>query len=397
MTKNVTQIYNPLMDVQGSIICNKCRKAMSGKVCTCGSIHCYISLYWKGRNYTFRRDSQNRVLDYREASVTLIRINSEINDPYVKFNPVDWTDSSIRERKFENQIAKWIAEKELEEKNGELSYGTLRDYKGYVRNHYGELRGVDVRDIEVSRLVDLKNSLGAVGLKTRKNIMDALHVFMVWLKGNGVIKEVPAFPDIKGYVEPAYRAMDYQAQWEALGKIPDKHRDIIHFLAETGIRPAEACALIVDNVDPFNGCCTIEKTFSKNRLRHTTKQKETRVIPLSDIALAIVIRNIKDKLPTQWLFINPTTGTHYLSDTLWRIWKQFANTDANLYQGTRHSFGFQLIQNNDAEKVRQLMGHSTVKTTNKYAKVKVTTLRDIVNQRGKIVPIKGSEKKEEGK
>jgi integrase len=392
LTYQAGQFYNPLMDMKGTIICNKCRKPMSTPVCACGNINCYISLYWKGKHYQFRRDTQGEVFDYREACKTLININSEIEDPYIQFNPIDWTDLKIKERKFENKISQWLEEKETEERNEELSYGTLRDYRGYVKNHYSILYGVDVRDIDLAKLSELKNSLSNVGIKTRKNIMDALHVFMVWLKGNGIIKEVPAFPEIKGYVEKQYRAMEYDAQVEVLDRIPKHHKDIIHFLMETGIRPAEACAMIVENVNPFNGTAVIERTFSKNRLRHTTKQKATRIIPLSDVALSIIIRNIKDKLPTQFLFINPTTGTHYLSDTLWRIWRNYAGTEASLYQGTRHSFGFQLAQHNDIEKVRELMGHSTVEVTKKYAKVKITTLRDIVNMRGNIITLKGNEK-----
>jgi integrase len=381
-----------MADMKGTIICSKCRTPMKAHVCSCGSIHCYIALYWRGKHYTFRRDKQGEVFDYREASKTLVNINTEIEDPYVLFNPIDWTDLRIRERKFDVKIDQWISEKEKEEQNGELSYGTLRDYKGYVKNHYTPLYCMDVRDIDLATLSELKNSLTTVSIKTRKNIMDALHVFFIWLKNNGVIKVVPTFPEVKGFVQKDYRAMEYEAQVEVLNRIPERHRDIIHFLMETGIRPAEACALLVENVNPFEGTAIIERTFSKNRLRHTTKQKATRMIPLSDVALSIVIRNLRNKLPAQFLFINTTTGRHYLSDTLWKIWHQYAGTSASLYQGTRHSFGFQLVQHNDVEKVRQLMGHSSIETTKKYAKVKITTLRDIVNTRGNVVALKGNEK-----
>jgi len=37
------------------------------------------------------------------------------------------------------------------------------------------------------------------------------------------------------------------------------------------------------------------------------------------------------------------------------------------------------------------MGHSSIETTKKYAKVKITTLRDIVNMRGNVVALKGNE------
>ncbi len=384
--------------MKGTIICNRCRKKMVKSACACGNTNCYIDLYWKGKHHVFRRDSKGEVFDYREACKTLVNINSEIEDPFIQFNPVDWTDSKIKERKFENQIERWLKEKEQEEANNELSYGTLRDYKGYANNHYSILFGKDVRDIDLALLSELKNGLSGVSPKTRKNIIDALHVFFVWLKRNGVIKEVPAMPEVKGIVAPLYKAMEFDAQTEVLSRIPERHRDVFLFLMETGIRPAEACALTVEDVDLARGIASIVRTFSKNKLRFTTKQKVSRIIPLSSVAFRIMEKHIeKPKFPMiingekyYFVFINPTTGKNYLSDTLWKIWRQFSGVDLSVYQGTRHSFGFQLAQKNDLAKVQLLMGHSTIKMTQKYAQVKITTLRDIVEDRGNVIQLKGS-------
>ncbi len=365
----------------GSIRCNKCRKKMDG-VCQCGSYKCFVQVYWKRKYYEFRRDDQGYVFTFEKATDRLVEINNKIKKGI--FNPEDFTDSKIEERRFENMIQKWLDEKERREYSGELSNGTLKDYRGYIKNYYHFLNGYDVKEIRLEQLSELKDTLYVVSIKTRKNIMNALRNFFNWLRERGVIENVPVFPKITGDDSIMRKAIDYESQQEILLKIPEKHRDIIEFLMETGIRPGEACAMVCANIDDRLGHASIERTFSGGKLRRTTKQKKKRVIPLSDRAYEIAAKNKKNKVPKQFLFINPNTNKNYLSDTLWKIWRQFSGTDICLYEATRHSFGSQLIEKADVSVVKELMGHSSIKTTEKYLHMKVEKLKNVVNSRGKI-------------
>ncbi len=363
----------------GVILCSHCRKKMDG-VCECGNYKCLVKVYWQGKNYEYRRDNEGDVLTYEKARNKLIEIGSAMKKK--TFNPLDVTDAKIKERKFENQIEKWLTGKERQEQTGELSPGTIRDYKGYVNNYYPFFHDIDVRDITLEQLTDFKDTLDHVSIKTRKNIVNALRSFFFWLKERGVIKEMPVFPKIKGDDSKNRQAIDTESQDEVLKRIPDIHKGIIEFLMETGLRPGEVCALLVEHIDPKRSIARIDRTFSGNKLRETTKQKKKRIIPLSYKALEIVQGNMEAKLPSQFLFINPTTKKNYLPDTLWRIWKCNSGLDGiTLYEGTRHSFGSQLIQNNDIMFVKELMGHSTISTTQKYLHMKMTNLTDVVNNR----------------
>ena len=75
--------------------------------------------------------------------------------------------------------------------------------------------------------------------------MDALHAFFRWLKRWGEIAEVPVWPEIEPPIEPQRFSLPSEEQAAALARIPEEHRDIIEFLVETGVRPVEACALMV--------------------------------------------------------------------------------------------------------------------------------------------------------
>ena len=71
---------------------------------------------------------------------------------------------------------------------------------------------------------------------------------------------------------------------------------------------------------------------------------------------------------------------------LWYQWHKYSNLDVCLYEGTRHSFGSQLIQNNDVTEVQALMGHSDISTTMNLH-LKMDKLRDAANSRKKVLTL----------
>jgi len=278
--------------MKGLILCNRCRKKMDG-VCKCGNYKCLVQVYWKGKYYEFRRDDQGYVFTYDKAMARLMEINNLMQKG--SFSPSDFNDTKINERKFENQIEKWLNEKENRERLNELSYGTLRDYRGYVKNYFCYFHGLDVREIALEKLTEFRDILDKVSIKTRKNILNALRNFFYCLKERGVISDVPLFPKIKGDDSKTRTSIDVELQEEVLIKMPVHHNDIMEFLMETGIRPGEGCAILCEHIDLRKKTLKIERTFSSNRLRETTKQKRKREVPLSNRAYEIAERNMTGK------------------------------------------------------------------------------------------------------
>jgi integrase len=154
---------------------------------------------------------------------------------------------------------------------------------------------------------------------------------------------------------------------------------------ETGLRPSEACALVCKDVNVVAGILSVERTFTSNRLKKTTKQNRKGIIPLSDRAKEIAERNVEGKGLFGYLFVNPRTDNHYLGDTLGRIWRNHSGTGVTLYEATRHSFASQLIEDNDAVLVRDLLRQSDIRSTVRYAHVRMRKLREVVNNRRKAV------------
>lgn len=367
------------------ILCNKCRKKMDG-VCKCGNYKCLVQVYWKGKYYEFRRDDQGYVFTYDKAIDRAVQISSAIKKG--EFRPDEFKDSNVRERKFEYQIDKWLQEKISRETMNELSPGTTSLYKGYVVNHYPFFNGLDVREISYSRLIEFKETLVDVKIKTRRNIMNALRNFLFWLKDREVIKEVPKFPIITGDDSDQRRAISCELQDDSIGKMPVKEcGDVIEFLCETGFRPSEGCALLCEHINLNDKKARIERGYKRgNVIKETTKGKKKLTMVISHRALEIAKKHMKDKLPKQFLFINPRTGRGYLPKAVWYQWKKYSGIeDITLYEATRHSFATQLIQNNDVTIVKELMGHSDIRTTEKYLHLKMTKLSEVVNSRRTVI------------
>jgi integrase len=373
---------------RGTIRCCKCHKALQGPVCFCGHTACYISIYWKGKQYRFfRYYVDNELFDYRRALKQLLEMNLSIEKK--EFNPIDWTTHAIKERRFEHQVEKWLEQKKEEMGTGERAPETIRTYESYLKNHFlGFFKRWDVREIHYEQLENFKDWLGKrVSINTRKRIIGALHAFFKWMWRKGIIKEFPVWPIVEGE-DVVKKAIDYESQGELLKLLPDKHRDIYEFGFETGLRPNELCAIQVCDTDIINSRALIQHGYSGSKLQERTKGKNKKWIPLSTRAHEIAIKNIKDKLPQAFLFINLNTGKGYTLKTLDNMWSKHVGRKITHYEASRHSFCTQIAESGaNLLQAKELMRHKDTRSTEQYFHATTDKLRDIVNRRGKVIPI----------
>lgn len=384
--------------LKGIIICNKCRKKMDG-VCSCGNYKCLIKIYWKGKDHEFRRDKDGDLLTYMKATNRLIEINNAIREH--TFNPADYDDSQVKERNFSFMMEKWLSQKEIEEQNNELSPETLRCYHSYNRNYFIYFSKFDVREIGYEQLEDFKDKLpNHLSIKMKKNILNALRSFFGWLRKRGTIKELPLFPQIKGDDSRVRTAIDIDTQNEALSRIPKEHRDFFTVLFDTGVRIGEACTFKVKDFDKINKRILVQRTWSGSKLVETTKGRNKKWIPLADRAYDLLVKNIEGKLPDSFIFINPKTKRPYKQEFLRRLWREFSKVDVTLYEASRHSFCTQIAEGGlcNTLQAKQLMRHADIRSTERYFHGSLSTLKEIVNQRGKattnnVIPLANKDKK----
>jgi len=140
------------------------------------------------------------------------------------------------------------------------------------------------------------------------------------------------------------------------------------FLLNTGLRRDEGLKLQKKNINYDQNIIFIEKT----------KDKETRVVPLTDRA-----RDIIDSLDDS-LFSRLTCS--YVSHMFARICKKAGLTGFKLHS-LRHTFATRLIDLGvDVLTVSKILGHSDIRTTMIYAKVRLEAMRNAIKllEEGKV-------------
>jgi integrase len=380
--------------VRGTITCCLCSRKVTPKnpreikhvVCQhCGHPTVYIRIKYQGERLRLYNDKKTGVsFTYASALKALVDINAELEAK--TFDPKEWEAEAIQGRLFENKLDEWIEQKERERARNKIKPSTVGNYLTYRKLYFlpsRHLVGHDVREIRLKHLQFFYD--GLVGSeKYRKNIMDALHTFFRWLKRWGEIAEIPTWPELDEVVHKEKFALTREEQEAALARIPEEHRDIIEFAMEAGLRPAEACALMVLDIEPERRRACFRRTYSEGELVYKTKNMKREVwIPLSDRAWELVEKNVKSS-DQGFVFINQRTGRGYKYKFPYRIWKELSGTQVSFGEATRHSFVTQLIEDGIPEDQTMFLGRWVDKRSLKhYYHPTDDKTRDVLNRRGK--------------
>jgi integrase len=148
------------------------------------------------------------------------------------------------------------------------------------------------------------------------------------------------------------------------------------FLLSTGARCNEALSARWEHVDVANRVWRIPATNSKS--------KRMRSVPLNDAALD-VLSEIENR--EGFLFVNPKTGTR--RSTISKSWERI-RTLAGLphlrLHDLRHQFASMLVNGGRSlYEVQQILGHSDMKVTERYAHLSKKTLQDAANSASVVI------------
>jgi len=353
----------------------------------------YIDLHWKGKRPRICSDMQGQPLDTYDRALNLpARIQHEIDNH--SFDPSRYVVSD--QKKF---WASTLLDEFLAYKADSLAPSYVKDFKRYVRAAKEFFKTSDVRDIRKYDIIAYKKFLehdfvsgGKTSKKNKKgktvkNYLDVFKTFMMYLKNDlEILQAVPSFPDVE-VEEYEWKWLDVESQVLLLSHIPEKDRPIIIFLMLHGCRPGEARALKVKDVNLKERYIRISSTFSGSVIRSRRKGRRARAvtIPIHPEMYEYLADRVSNNLPEAFVFTNPRTGGPYSMASLDRVWDKARTAagitkDLRLYDASRHSFASQLV-NNDVSiySVSKLLGHSSIKMTEKYAHSNIEKLRaDIV-------------------
>jgi integrase/recombinase XerD len=268
-----------------------------------------------------------------------------------------------------------------------LSPLTINAYRSDLREYFTWLSSEGILSPES---IDLDSSLRfAAGLEqaksrsSRSRLLSAVKGFHRYLYREGELRDL----DITSISAPKIRRhvpfVLSQEEAAALLNQPDRSksglrdRAMLELAYSTGMRASELCTLRFETLD-----------LESRLIRIRGKGGKERIVPVGSHALRSLDRYVTDSRPeflsdspTPYIFLNYRGGP--LSRvSFWKILKKYAamaGLPADVTPHTlRHSFATHLVEGGaDLRAVQELLGHSSIATTQIYTRLDVDYLLEV--------------------
>lgn len=257
-----------------------------------------------------------------------------------------------------------------------LSEGTRRAYRVDVRQfaEWLERRGTTLDEVDVRALAEYAAELGrgrprlAPATVARK--LAAVRSFLRFTLGRSRVPDVPLAPRRPRRLPDAPKQEEVEALLAGLegdGALPLRNRALVELVYSAGLRSAEAVGLDLADVD-----------FEQELVRVRGKGSKERVVPLGEQAaywLALYLRQARPQLVrgADDAFFLSARGRRLDTSTLRRLVRH--------PHRLRHAFATHLLEGGaDLRTIQELLGHSSLSTTQVYSHVDGRRLRRVYDR-----------------
>src|ERR687888_1553730 len=255
-----------------------------------------------------------------------------------------------------------------------LGDGTRRAYRRDVEEFGGwlEERRLEVGDVDVRLLMEYAAELGRSRRKlapaTIARKIAAIRSFLRFTLGAAQVPEAPLTPRRPRRLPETPKTEEIEAALDELdgeGPLALRNRALVELVYSAGLRSAEAVGLDLGDVD------------FEQELVHVRRGKgaKDRVVPLGEEAAVWLARYLRDARPAlargadDALFLS-TRGRRLDTSTLRRVVPH--------PHRLRHAFATHLLDGGaDLRTIQELLGHSSLSTTQVYSHVDARRLRRV--------------------
>ncbi|MDH6251112.1 integrase/recombinase XerC [Chryseobacterium sp. H1D6B] len=213
--------------------------------------------------------------------------------------------------------------------------------------------------------------------------LSSLRSFYVFLLKIGEIKVSPteSISSLKFYAEKQIPMSQEEMQVlndRVFGEVADKlDQCIMEVLYQTGIRKAELCGLLFENTD-----------LHRNELKIIGKGNKERVVPVSPDLVGLLnnyleIRNPQDEYKS-YFFVNKK-GKKLSEKFVYVVVNKYLSLVTSKQKRSphilRHSFATHVLDNGaEISKVKKILGHSSLASTQVYTNANIEQLKKVFNQ-----------------
>jgi site-specific recombinase XerD len=254
-----------------------------------------------------------------------------------------------------------------------LAESTRRAYAADLRRFCDWLdeRGTSVEEIDVRALVDYASELGrsrnGLAPATIARNLAAVRSFLRFTLGPTRVPDASLGPRRPQRLPEAPKREEIELIVDSLdgdGPLGLRNHALVELVYSAGLRSAEAVGLDLADVD-----------FEQEHVRVRGKGGKERVVPLGEEAAYLVARYLREARPelargaTDALFLS-TRGRRLDTSTLRRLLPH--------PHRLRHSFATHLLEGGaDLRTIQELLGHSSLSTTQVYSHVDARRLRRV--------------------
>ena len=263
-------------------------------------------------------------------------------------------------------IDRFLASPALAESTRRAYASDLRGFEDWLAS-----RGTDVEEIDVRVLVEYASELGRArnGLApaTIARKLAAVRSFLRFTLGPTRVPEASLGPRRPQRLPEAPKRVEIESILDSLagdGALGLRNRALFELVYSAGLRSAEAVGLDLGDVD-----------FEQEHVRIRGKGGKERVVPLGEEASHLVASYLRDARPelargaNNALFLS-VRGRRLDTSTLRRLLPH--------PHRLRHSFATHLLEGGaDLRTIQELLGHSSLSTTQVYSHVDAKRLRKV--------------------
>jgi len=260
---------------------------------------------------------------------------------------------------------------------------TVNNYKADLDEFSGFLDsrgGKDIKNIDYFLLRKFLSTLSErkLGKRTLSRKISTLKSFFKFALREGMVKNNPASVLIYPRLDkplPKFLTENEVKNVLALPKEKDilgfRDKAILEFLYSTGARVSEMVSLAIDDVDLISGIVKVRG-----------KGKKERLLPLGEPAINTIKAYLDMRRDTnKALFLNKHNqrlSDRGVRDIIYRYIKKAAVNLKVSPHTFRHSFATHLLNRGaDLRSVQELLGHSSISTTQVYTHLTIDSLKSV--------------------